>query len=148
MLSLPAHSIHKAQTLGPLKIFFFWDKWTTNNHPSLPTIVYQVDSIFTKDYVKAAITGNAMKVSEMNGVLYIEQEDAFWTRVPSFCSKRSFLLNELFKNKNDQSFTLRSKKNIAIKETAPCSVSYCFNWCNNNVTRSCCNQWRWYVSVH
>jgi hypothetical protein len=35
------------------------------NCASLSTTVYQVDSIFTKDYVKAAITGNATKAYEI-----------------------------------------------------------------------------------
>jgi hypothetical protein len=39
------------------------------NHPSFPTIVYQVDFIFTKGYVRAATIGNATKNSEMIGVL-------------------------------------------------------------------------------
>jgi hypothetical protein len=93
------------------------------NHPDRPITVYQVTSIFTKDYVKAATIGNAVKGFEVTGVCPFNQDifselhflPSNVTDIPSLTSNCSL-------DTNKQLSASVSLSTLAIDE--PCTSGY------------------------
>jgi hypothetical protein len=60
------------------------------NHPDLPFTVYQMSSIFTKAYVKAATSGNALKSFEVTRKCAFNKDVYLFAFLPSTMEQMFF----------------------------------------------------------